>query len=302
MRSRRSRLGPALVAALAAGALGFPALAVAASPYVRVVPSPATTGATVTVFGAEFCSTCGPVTITASGQTLGTVDVGGDGTFSTSIHLLLVPGQYVVSADQSGASGSHATTGLNVLPADNLASPGQQPPTAAPVVTAAPDAGSPSPPAGTAAPTVLPPVATGTAQTSSIRVIPNPAPTGTDVTIYGSGFDATGGEVTISAGGRNLATANVQADGSFTTSIKLGLTPGQYVLQADQGTAGGTHATVGLVVAVLDQASPNPQDGQSAATGPGTGLLLLIVIAVLAGIAAVAWRRGLFAGWSRPKG
>ena len=122
--------------------------------------------------------------------------------------------------------------------------------------------------------------------------------------LSGSGFAPTGGEVTISAGGRNLATVNVQADGSFTTSIKLGLTPGQYVLQADQGAAGGAHATVGLVVLPLDQASSSPQDGQpaTAAGGPGAGLLVVIALGILAALAAVAWRRGMFAGWTRPKG
>jgi hypothetical protein len=261
------------------------------------------TGSNVSAVGAEFCTSCGPVTITAGGQVLATVDVAGDGSFNASIHLLLVPGQYVVSADQAGPSGTHATTGLNVLPAD-LASPAQQAPTAPPAATPTPTTAPASAPPVTAAPSVSPPAASGSAATSSIRVVPNPAATGTDVTLYGSGFVTTAGEVTISAGGRNLATTNVQADGSFTTSIKLGLTPGQYVLQADQAGAGGGHATFGLMVAPLDQASATPTDGQAptAAGGPSSGLLILVALAVLAGLAALAWRRGLFDAWLRPKG
>jgi len=88
--------------------------AAAATPqaYLQLVGTVAITGQatvfngdTVTAFGSNFCSGCGPVTLTIGGHVVASgIAVAGDGTFKATFTIDLMPSRYTVVASQEGST------------------------------------------------------------------------------------------------------------------------------------------------------------------------------------------------------
>jgi hypothetical protein len=86
------------------------AAATTPTPYLQLVGTVAITGQatvfngdTVTAFGSNFCSGCGPVTLTIGGQVVASgIAVAGDGSFKATFTVDLMPSRYIVVASQEG--------------------------------------------------------------------------------------------------------------------------------------------------------------------------------------------------------
>lgn len=168
MRLKRFAMGSA-GAILLAGLTSFAAWG-ATPPSLRVIPNPTPTGQHPTAYGSGFCSAgCSAVRITAGGEQIADgIPVGADGTFAHQFTVTLSPGQYLVVASQTDATGAtlQATTGMTVVPNDATAPTQPAPTPAATSAHASPAASTrPPSPAGTSQ-TVSPPPA-GTPGTPS---------------------------------------------------------------------------------------------------------------------------------------
>ncbi|HKD78233.1 MAG TPA: sialidase family protein [Candidatus Angelobacter sp.] len=108
-------IAPAVANSAKTAAQSRTAIAAAATPpqaYLQLVGTVAITGQatvfngdTVTAFGSNFCSGCGPVTLTIGGHVVASgIAVAGDGTFKATFTIDLMPSRYTVVASQEGST------------------------------------------------------------------------------------------------------------------------------------------------------------------------------------------------------
>jgi hypothetical protein len=114
------RRGLVAVVAVAASIVTAPPAGAQTGPSLRIVPTPTTSGQTVTAYGGGFCAaaTCPPVAITVDGRTAAIATVNTSGSFTATFPAPTIPNQYAVVADQASSPPSRAAAGLLVVASD----------------------------------------------------------------------------------------------------------------------------------------------------------------------------------------